>query len=243
MLFVIYNASTPVSEATMVLTHRGALRGAQATAGLVLPVFCFGVGFGIAARGAGLDAAIATTMSAVTFAGASQFVALDMWQAPLPWVALVVAIIGVNLRHVIYGATLYPWLGTLPASHRYLSVILLTDANWVTARGAFDNGERDAGVLLGSGVLLWGAWLGGTIVGAVAGGHFEGPARWGVDAMLPAFFACSLVGMRRDTLDLLPWLLAAATAGITFNFLPDGTHIIAGALAGGISGMLLDARY
>lgn len=235
------NARMP-DAATMVFTRRGALRGARDSAALALPVFGFGVGFGFAATGAGLDVMIAGTMSALTFAGASQFTALDLWRSPLPWTALVIATVGVNLRHVIYGATLHPWLKSLPAPQRYLSVILLTDANWVASRSAFDQGERDAGILLGSGLLLWSAWLAGTLAGATAGSYLGDPLRWGIDAMLPAFFACSLLALGRASLDLLPWLLAATVACLTFNWLPGGGHVIAGAFAGGVTGALLDAR-
>ena len=85
------------------------LRGAQAVWAAALSVFAFGVGFGVAAHSAGLGAATAGAMSAIVFAGGAQFAALELWRAPIPWVALVVATLAVNVRHVVLGAALHNW--------------------------------------------------------------------------------------------------------------------------------------
>ena len=71
-----------------------------------LGVASYGLVFGVLSRHAGMGKSDAIYMSAIVFAGASQFVALDMWTMPLPVVPLIVTTLVVNLRHVLMGAAL-----------------------------------------------------------------------------------------------------------------------------------------
>ena len=73
-------------------------------------VVVFGVAFGLAAAQTGLDNSASLLMSALVFAGASQFGALDLWGAQVPVVPLIVTVFAINARHLLMGATLYPWL-------------------------------------------------------------------------------------------------------------------------------------
>jgi predicted branched-subunit amino acid permease len=61
-------------------------------------------------------------MSAAMFAGASQFVAAEIWTEPLTLTAiatLVLVTATVNMRFVLMAASLHPWLGGLPAWRTY----------------------------------------------------------------------------------------------------------------------------
>jgi predicted branched-subunit amino acid permease len=69
----------------------------------------YGVAFGVLARQAGLSVAEASLMSAFVLAGASQLVAVELWDAPLPVVTIVATTLVVNLRYVLVSASLRPW--------------------------------------------------------------------------------------------------------------------------------------
>jgi len=79
-------------------------------------VVVFGVAFGLAAAQTGLDDSSSLLMSALVFAGASQFASLDLWGAQVPVVPLIVTVFAINARQLLMGATLYPWLRELPAA-------------------------------------------------------------------------------------------------------------------------------
>src|SRR5690606_8715856 len=72
-------------------------------------VMVFGSAFGLAATQSGLDAALVVFMSTLVLAGAAQFAVLDMWGPQMPILALVLTVFAINARHLLMGATLYPW--------------------------------------------------------------------------------------------------------------------------------------
>ncbi|MDF4602689.1 AzlC family ABC transporter permease, partial [Vibrio parahaemolyticus] len=82
-------------------------------------VVVFGLAFGVAAVQTGLDAFPTLLMSTLVFAGASQFATLEMWGAEVPLVPVLITVFAINARHLLMGATLYPWLRQLPPHKRY----------------------------------------------------------------------------------------------------------------------------
>ena len=54
----------------------------------------------------------------LVFAGASQFLALELWGDPLPLAALVLGVLVINLRHLLMGPALLPWLAQDPPGRR-----------------------------------------------------------------------------------------------------------------------------
>ena len=71
----------------------------------------YGVAFGVLAGQAGLSIAEATLMSAVVLARASQLIAVELWDATLSVLPIVVTSLIVDLRYVLKSASLRPWLG------------------------------------------------------------------------------------------------------------------------------------
>lgn len=227
----------------VVLTRTGVLLGARLGAPFVLTSLLFGIVFGMGARQVGMRTGEAVLMSASVAAGTAQLVALEMWKHPLPVAAIVLTALAINLRYVLLGAALGPWLAGLPARTRYGSAFFLFDENWTIAMGRLREGEKDAGVLLGSGVAMYAGWVGGTLLGSALGGRLPDPQRWGLDFLVTALFLALLAtfweGPRRS---LPPWATAAATALAAAWLLPDGWHVLLGGLAGAVTGGLADAR-
>src|SRR5260221_7487151 len=154
----------------------------------------FGIAFGTAAIGKGISAPLTLLMSGAVFAGASQFAALDFWSTPLAFMPLLLTIFAVNARHIVLGAALAPWLAPLTPYRKYGVIALLSDANWALATKAHEQGERDVGLLVGSGLGLWVTWMLGTLVGALAGHDLGDLSRFGLDVVALAFFASVLIG-------------------------------------------------
>ncbi len=215
---------------------KGALAGARRCTPVAVGVFVVGLVFGALARAAGLSAAEATLMSTLVLAGASQFVALDLWASPLPVSAIVLTTLVVNLRHLLMGAALAPMLLRLGPLRAYASVFFMVDESWAMTMDEYARGRRNGAFLLGCGLTLSTAWAVATLAGHVAGEAVGDPSRWGLDFAIIAVFAALLAGFWRGSTDLAPWVVAAAVAVAADHVLPGNWYILLGGLAGGLAG-------
>jgi 4-azaleucine resistance transporter AzlC len=219
-------------------TRAGALAGAKKIIPIAMSDCVYGVVFGVLAHQAGLSLFEATLMSGLVVAGAAQFVALGLWVAPLPVLTIALTTVLVNLRYVVMSAALQLWFSRLSRLKAYGSVFFMSDESWALAISYFKASGRDGAFLLGGGLLLTLAWLGGTIIGHLAGAVVQNPAQWGFDFASVAIFAALLVGMWKGKADLLPWATAAVVAIMAARWLPGEWYIILGALAGSLIGVL-----
>lgn len=220
-------------------TASGLLDGARAIAPLMPGVFAFSAVFGLVAAQASFSFGAALAMTSIVFAGMSQVLAVQSWPDQFTWgavasLALITAT--VNMRFVLMGATLRPWLGTLPAWQSYPLLFLLTDGGWLLAVRYHDEGGKDASFYLGGALLGFTVWVLGTIPGYVLNASLANPRVFGLDMVMAAFFAAMLVPAWRGTRRAIPWVVAGVVA-VTVEWLVQGWwFIIAGALAGSIAG-------
>ncbi|HKP52138.1 MAG TPA: AzlC family ABC transporter permease [Chloroflexia bacterium] len=233
----------PTPEDKPTFARAGLLLGVRRTLPLAVSATAFAAVFGVLARQSGLTLVEAAMMSGLVFAGAAQFIALQLWISPLPIFTIIFTTLIVNLRHVLMGAALRPWLSKLPASKVYGSIFFMTDETWALSIKEYREGERDAAFILGSGLTLFTGWVGGTVAGTVAGSALrqEDLVRWGLDFMFAAVFTALLAGMWRGKSDLLPWGVAALVAVVAKWWLPGTWYILAGGIAGSVVGALRDA--
>lgn len=201
-------------------------------------VVLFGLAFGLAATQTGLSTETSLAMSALVFAGASQFAALDLWGTQVPLLPLALTVFAINARHLLMGATLYPWLSTLPPAKRYGVMFVASDANWAMAMQALDSGKPGLGLMLGGGLALWLAWVLGTWLGIYFGSAIEDPVSFGLDMVMGCFLLAMVVGGQKNLRMLVIWALAAAASLFAYWYLPSNSHVVVGALAGGLLGAL-----
>lgn len=199
-------------------------------------VVIFGAAFGLAATQAGVGDAWIVLMSGLVIAGAAQFASLDLWRAEVPLFTLALTVFAINARHLLMGATLYPWLRHLPPARRYGVMVLASDANWALAMQAFGRGQPGFGLLLGGGLALWLTWVAGTWLGLYFGGAIADARRWGLDMVMGCFLLAMVVGGRKDLRMVVIWAVAAASSLLAYRYLPENSHVVAGALAGGVLG-------
>jgi 4-azaleucine resistance transporter AzlC len=223
-------------------TRGGLLRGARRTLPIGLAVAVYGTVFGTLAAQAGMSPLEAVLMSGLVFAGASQFIALELWANPAPVVALTLTALVVNLRHLLMGATLAAWLDGLSRGRVAASAAFLSDESWALTTQAQVDGERDRSFLLGSGLVLLACWVTSTAVGVVAGGVVEDPSALGLDFAFTAVFLVLLAGFWRGWASVVPWALAAGIAVVVESAVEGPWFIVAGGLAGSIVGAWRDRR-
>ncbi|HEX2554355.1 MAG TPA: AzlC family ABC transporter permease [Microvirga sp.] len=220
-------------------TLQGCLYGARLTLPLMPGLVVFASAFGTAAQQRGLSFEQALAMSAFVYAGASQMVALEVWQAAwTPGTILgIAAVTGVvNSRMVLAGASIQPWLRDEPPGRLAANLFFLTDANWLLATRYREEGGRDVGVLFGAGIALWVLWVLSTVPGYLAGALVSEPRRFGLDLVMPIFFSAMLVPLWRGRRAAWPWAVAGAVALAVQALVPGYAFIVAGALAGAVAG-------
>lgn len=206
------------------------LRGAK----LGLPVFLgympIGAAFGLAATAAGLTVTQATACSALVIAGAGQFIGLAALAGGNLTAALVATGV-VNLRYVLFSATLSPHLHDVPRWHQSLLAFTLTDETFAINIADAREGKADRFSMLGVGAISWAGWTLGTLIGAMAGSAIGDPSMWGVDFAMPAMFIALLVGQVTGRRELIAGALAAVCALALSAVLPGQWPVVAGAIA------------
>ncbi|MFN2297807.1 MAG: AzlC family ABC transporter permease [Anaerolineales bacterium] len=216
--------------------------GVRAEFPLLLGVFPFGLIYGALALGSGLSPAEAQMMSSIVFAGSSQFVAAQMIRDAAPGIMIVLSIAVVNLRHMLYSASVAPFLERLPARWKALLAYLLTDEAYAVSIAHFEReGAAPAGhwFLLGAGLVLWTTWQVSSALGIFLGAAL--PSSWPVDFAVPVTFIATIVPALKDKPALAAALSAAVTA-LLADGLPYKLGLILAAMVGIAVGAVLERR-
>ncbi|TCR61163.1 AzlC family ABC transporter permease [Bosea sp. BK604] len=228
-----------------ILTWHGAVQGARSALVLIPGLVVFAVAFGAAASAKGLSLLETVMMSAFVYAGVSQLVAIELWRPEWSWGAiagLAVVTATVNARLVLQGASLQPWLAPYPKLVNALHLFFFTDANWLIGTRYHAEGGRDLGVLFGAGFIIWINWILATIPGYLLGSLVADPRRYGIDLVMPIFFASMLVPLWRGRSAAVPWIVAGIVALVTAKLVEGYAFIIVGALSGALVGAFRDDR-
>jgi 4-azaleucine resistance transporter AzlC len=207
--------------------------GVREVAPLAIAVLGFGASFGVLARTAGMGVISPIVMSATTFAGSAQFAAASILGAGGGAASAVTAALLLNARYGPIGVSVAPYLhGSLWS--RFIHAQLTVDETWAVA--AEGEGRFNPKVLLGAGITLYAAWVGGTVLGVAFGDLIGDPATWGLDAAFPALFLALLVPQLTTRDARLAALVGAGIALALTPFTPAGVPIIA-ASAGCLVGL------
>lgn len=163
--------------------------GAAAVAPMLVGVIPFGLVAGAQPTTEGLGGAAALGLSTIVFAGASQLAAADVLADGGSAVVATLAALTINLRMLLYSASLAPFLAHLSFGRRMGAAYLMTDQAYAVSitrwTGGEDEVEHRLAYYLGAGLCLWAVWQLSTIAGILVGGI--------VPESLPLGFAVPLV--------------------------------------------------
>lgn len=202
----------------------------------------FGLVFGLLAGQKGLSLAETVLMSGLVFAGSAQMLALQLWTDPPAVAALALAALIINLRYVMLTAALAPALAPVGPARAFATIFLTADENWALAIAEQRQGRLDPGFYLGTGLMMYAAWVSASAVGRMAGTVITDPSRYALDFVGTAVFVALATGLFRGRRDLLPWLVAGIVAWIGARVVPGNWYLIAGGLAGSLVGAWRDGR-
>ncbi len=218
--------------------------GVRAELPILLGVIPFGLIYGVLAiTQAHLPVDVAQAMSAIVFAGSSQFVGQQLMAVGTPGIVIVLTTFVVNLRHALYSASVAPFVKPLRARWKVLLAYLLTDEAYAVTITHYEQTEipieHKHWYYFGAGLALWSTWQASTAVGIFFGAQV--PDSWGLDFTLALTFIALVVPRLKDRASTGA-AIAASMVAIIGSVLPYKLGLMAAALIGIIVGLMIESR-
>jgi len=211
---------------------------------LALGVAPFGLVVGVTAADQGLSVLDAAGMSVLVFAGASQLAAIDLLGEGAPLLVVVGTALVINLRMLMYSASIGPHVTDVSFRGRLAMTYLLVDQDyalsivrWETRR---ETARAKLAYFLGVGIPLWVIWQVATVLGALFGG--EVPDAIPLEFTITLVFLAILIPVLTDRPRVLAALVAGSVA-IAANSLPANLALVVGSVSGIVAGAAAEARW
>lgn len=201
----------------------------------------FGLIAGVSGIAIGMRFAEVVFMSGFLYAGASQLAAYSLMSTGAAVWVIVLTIAMVNLRLVMYSASIAPLLRGYGIGSRMLMAALMVDQSFALGvlrypREAPDFPRRAH--MLGMQSAMWLTWMTSCAIGALAGARL--PAEWQLDFAVPLCFLAMLVPIIRT-----PPMLSAALVGgglaMALGWLPYNLGLVLGAVCGIGAGVVAES--
>lgn len=220
-------------------------KGARDILPLIVGAIPFGLIFGTLAVSSGLSVGGTLAMSAIVFAGSAQFIAVGMVATKTAGWLVVLTTFVVNLRHLLYAASLLPYLKPLSQRWKALLGFLLTDESFAVAIRRYEGtGEALSPqshykhwYYLGAALVMYGNWQFCTLLGVMVGQKLPNAAGWGLDFAMSVTF----IGMIVPYLKSRPMVAAVVVSGLVAlvaSPLPHKLGLMVAAIAGILTGLL-----
>lgn len=223
-------------------TMHGVRSGAFLGWPLLLSTGASGLVMGIACKNVGMSLLLSALFSAGVFSGTAQGLAVQLWSSSPPMIPILLAAVAVNVRYLVMGARLAAIYPDVPRRIMLPIMAIYGDGSWLIAASEFERGRRDAGVLLGASAMTISGWVGGTIIGHIAGVALDGPVA-AAAAFLPLGFIVAYVpGQWRGRMTALPWIIAGSLSAASLRIVAPHWAMLIGGLAGTICAAILDRR-
>ena len=157
---------------------------------MVLGYVPIGFAYGVLGTTAGVPLWAIVAMSVVVYAGSAQLVAVSLLGSGAPAATIVATTFLLNLRHVLYGSAISPYLAPMDRGRLAWVAAELTDESFVIETRAAARRLRCLSFpfmagLQGTAQL---SWIAGSLLGAVAGSFIGDPLHLGLDYALVAMF-------------------------------------------------------
>jgi predicted branched-subunit amino acid permease len=227
--------------------------GAKAVGPMLIGVIPFGLVAGATPVATGLGGGVSVGLSTIVFAGASQLAAADALADGASAAVAVIAACTINLRLMLYSASLAPHLAAVPLRRRLTIGYLLTDqayavsiVRWTREADAEAAGGRPAPGLdhklpfyFGAGLTLWGTWQVCTIAGILAGSAL--PDSLPLDFAVPLVFLVLLVPAITSRPSAVAAIVGGGVALLSAEAGASHLSVLFGALAGIAAGAIVES--
>jgi predicted branched-subunit amino acid permease len=162
--------------------------------------------------------------------------------AALPVILLTVFV--VNLRHMLYAASLMPWVSALPQRIRVLIAFWLTDETYAVVTNRITRDPQLRGLpwyYCGSGLAMYGNWILCTWLGIALGQRIPNITGWGLDVAMVVAFIGIVVPALQSRAQWACALSASVCSLLTWDW-PHQSGLLLTALVAIIVGVVLERR-
>lgn len=204
----------------------------------LLGVAPFGLVIGVSAARADIPLLAGWLTAPLLFGGSAQVATIGLLAAGAAPAAVVLAVLAINIRLVLYSATMAPHWRRQPRWWQALAAYFIVEPTLAVGVAGYETmTERRAHRhYAGAAFTLWVAWLGAVTIGATVGSGL--PASLHLEFVVPLFLAGEVVHRIRDAATLHAAAVAALVAVVALSMplrLGPVTAITAGVAAGLLS--------
>ena len=195
------------------------------------PVFAgyiaIAVAYGILAKAAGLSTFATVLMSVIVFAGASQFIAAQLFTAGAGGLEIVITTLVINFRHFLMSASLSGRIDTKKFSKLSVISFGITDETFAVA--SLNKAEKlPPEYFYGLNFTAYAGWVAGTVIGATAGELIPQSVMQSMSFALYGMFVALLVPAAKKSGVVLFVAVSAISVNILLELAPVTTDISAG---------------
>lgn len=196
--------------------------------GIGLATGAYAISFGAIAVASGLSAWQTQVLSLAMFTGASQFALVGILGTGGGVLAAVITAWLLGARNGLYGLTMAPMLH-VRSWRKLLAAQWTIDESTAMGLANQDSPRASRLAFWSTGLSIYVLWNLGTLLGALGASSLDDPARFGLDAAIPAGFIALLWPRLRDR---SAWMVAAGAAAVALALTPiapPGVPVLASA--------------
>ena len=184
---------------------------------VMLGYLSVGMAFGVLVVKAGISIWLGVLMSLFVYAGAMQFVAIQILTSPIHLIQVIFMTLFVNIRHLFYGLSFIERFKRFGVKKQYM-IFGLTDETYSLLCGITDKSEDELEDLYFIITLLnQSYWVIGTLIGGLLGSVITFDTT-GIDFAMTALFVVIFIEQWLAADKHLPALIGLAAAMISLKF-------------------------
>ena len=211
------------------------ISGLRAGVSIAIGYFPVAVTFGLLSKSSGLSLAETFSMSLIVYAGAAQYIALNLLSLGIGIAEIILATFILNSRHFLMSASIQARAAKEPLWKKLIYAFWITDETFSVA--SMKPGKITAGFMFGLGGIAYGSWLLSTLLGYLFGASLPDVLKESMGIALYAMFIALLMPALSKSRKILT--LALSGAGLNFLFtyfelLSTGWSLITSALLASI---------
>ena len=217
------------------------VQGVRTLIPLTPGVIPFGLVTGVLAIEMGMSPGMSIGMTLLFYSGSAQLVALQLLQNGAVPAAIIATALIINLRFMMYSASLAPYLHHLPRRWKWPVSYMLSDQSYALSILKFSSGELGRfgpHFHAGTASAMWLTWQLSVIAGVSLGASI--PQTWSLSFAVPLSFLALLVPNLRSA----PTLVAATVGGLIAVMavdLPYNLGLVTASIGGVIAGLRIES--
>ncbi len=185
------------------------------------------IAFGILAKGCSITLMECFLFSAAVFAGASQFIALNLLMTGMGPAGIILTTLLVNFRHFLMSAYLSTRIDKFAKKYLFLIAFGVTDE--VFSVLSFQKGQLSKSFILIVQFAAYSAWVSGSMAGFILGGFLPELLTKSMGVALYSLLLAIILPEVKKSFKILLLVIASGllnTILIKLDFLPNGWTII-----------------